>query len=142
MAGMLAAMRWRPDAAWVFVACDLPRISPAAVQWLLSQRAPGVWAILPRLPDGQSVEPLFACYEPRARQLLEESRAPSDLAQLSSVITPEPPPEIAGAWANMNTPIDVARFHRPPSEAQHSLLSENHVRGQACQTSGSEFASP
>jgi molybdopterin-guanine dinucleotide biosynthesis protein MobB len=112
MAGMLAAMRWRPDAAWVFVACDLPRISPAAVRWLLNKRAPGVWAILPRLPAGQGVEPLLACYESRARLLLEDSRAPSELARLSGVITPEPPSGIADAWDNLNTPLEVARFHR------------------------------
>jgi molybdopterin-guanine dinucleotide biosynthesis protein A len=113
LAGMLAAMRWRPDASWVFVACDLPRISLAAVEWLLSKRAAGVWAILPQLPDGHRVEPLFACYESQARLRLEDSRAPSDLARLSGVITPEPPPEIAGAWANMNTPMDVAYLQRP-----------------------------
>jgi molybdopterin-guanine dinucleotide biosynthesis protein MobB len=110
LAGMLAAMRWRPDASWVFVACDLPQISPTAVDWLLGKRAPGVWAILPRLPDGRGVEPLLACYEPRARLLLEDSLAPSDLARLPRVITPEPPSEIAGAWTNVNAPMDVARF--------------------------------
>jgi molybdopterin-guanine dinucleotide biosynthesis protein A len=123
MAGMLAAMRWRPDASWVFVACDLPRVSPAAVQWLLSKRAPGVWAILPRLPDCQKVEPLLACYESRARLLLENSHAPSELAQLSSVMTPEPPPEIAGAWVNMNTPMDVKYLHTPGGQECHSFSS-------------------
>ena len=126
IAGMLAAMRWRPDASWVFVACDLPRISPAAVKWLLSRRTPGARAILPRLPDCHSVEPLFAWYESRARLLLENSRTPSDLARLSGVLTPEPPPEIATAWANMNTPMDVAHFHRPPWDGRNSSLSENH----------------
>jgi len=107
MAGLLAAMRWRPDAAWLFVACDLPRISPEAVEWLLSHRAPGVRAILPRLHDAPSVEPLFALYEFRTRGLLENVRAPSEVAGLPGVITPQPPPDIAGAWANMNTPLDV-----------------------------------
>lgn len=113
MAGMLAAMRWRPDVAWIFLACDLPQISPAAVDWLLRKRTPGIWAIMPRPPASQRVEPLFACYEPRARLLLEDSYAPSDLARLLRVITPEPPPEIADAWANMNTPAEVAHCPRP-----------------------------
>jgi len=113
LAGMLAAMRWNPDASWLFAACDLPRISPAAVDWLTRQRGPGVQAILPRLPDAQGVEPLFALYEFRARLLLEASLAPSDLARLPGVMTPRPPPEIGGAWANMNTPVDLARFQMP-----------------------------
>jgi molybdopterin-guanine dinucleotide biosynthesis protein MobB len=113
LAGMLTAMRWRPDAAWVFVACDQPRISPSAVEWLLRQRAPGVSAILPRLPDARGVEPLFALYEFRARALLENCLAPSDLAGKPGVITPEPPPALAEAWANMNAPADVGRPRRP-----------------------------
>jgi molybdopterin-guanine dinucleotide biosynthesis protein MobB len=108
LAGMVAAMRWRPEVSWVFVACDLPRISSGAVDWLLSQRAPGAWAILPRLHGSQAVEPLFALYEFRARRILESSDAPSDLARQPNVATPEPPVDIASAWANMNTPMDVA----------------------------------
>lgn len=107
IAGMLAAMRWQPDASWVFVACDLPRISPAAVRWLLGQRAPGVWATLPRLLGSELVEPLFACYESPARHLLESSRSPCDLARLPKVNSPVPPSEVAAAWANMNSPTDV-----------------------------------
>ena len=82
-----------------------------AVDWLLSQRAPGVWAILPRLHVSQTVEPLFALYEFRARRILEGSNAPSDLARQPNVTIPEPPPEIARAWVNMNSPTDVAGMH-------------------------------
>ncbi len=110
LAGMLAAMRWRPAASWLFIACDLPQISSAAIQWLFDQRAPGVRAVLPKLSGASGVEPLFAFYDFRARPLLESSLAPSDLARLPGVITPEPPPEIAGAWVNMNTPTEAARF--------------------------------
>ncbi|MCC7175234.1 MAG: molybdopterin-guanine dinucleotide biosynthesis protein B [Bryobacterales bacterium] len=112
MAGMLAAMRWRPDASWVFVACDLPLISTAAVEWLLQQRAPGVWAILPRLGRGRAVEPLFALYEFRARTWLEGCHAPSALAGLAVVASPQPPPAIAEAWRNVNTPLAAARLAR------------------------------
>ncbi len=110
LAGMLAAMRWRPDAAWLFVACDLPRISTAAVEWLLGRRAPGVWAVMPRLPGAGGPEPLFAVYEFRARAYLESSSAPSMVADKAGVITPEPPSALAEAWANMNTQADVERW--------------------------------
>lgn len=108
LAGIVAAMRWSPGVSWIFLACDLPQISSTAVAWLLGQRAPGVWAILPRLQGSQAVEPLFALYEFRARRSLESSNAPSDLAHRPKVMIPELPPGIASAWANMNTQADVA----------------------------------
>jgi molybdopterin-guanine dinucleotide biosynthesis protein A len=56
LAGMLAAMRWRLDVSWLFMACDLPQVSSMSVEWLIGKRAPGVWAILPRLPGTEGVE--------------------------------------------------------------------------------------
>lgn len=35
LAGLLSAMRWRPDARWLALSCDLPLIEPQAVAWLL-----------------------------------------------------------------------------------------------------------
>jgi molybdopterin-guanine dinucleotide biosynthesis protein A len=53
LAGMLAAMRWNPDVAWLFAACDMPLVTPAAVAWLLEQRSPERVAVLPRLREGE-----------------------------------------------------------------------------------------
>lgn len=105
VAGMLAAMRWQPLATWLFVACDLPQLSGEAVRWLLDQRAPGVWATLPRMGGG--VEPLLAHYDFRARRLLEECRGPSELARRPQVATPVPPESLAAAWRNVNTPEEL-----------------------------------
>lgn len=107
VAGMLAAMRWQPLATWLFVACDLPQLSGEAVRWLLDQRAPGVWATLPRLPDAAGVEPLLAHYDFRARWLLEECRGPSELARQPRVATPAPPETLTAAWRNVNTPEEM-----------------------------------
>ncbi|MBI5688425.1 MAG: molybdopterin-guanine dinucleotide biosynthesis protein B [Verrucomicrobia bacterium] len=111
LAGMLAAMRWRPWATWLFAACDLPRLSADAVRWLLGTRAPGVWAALPRLPGAAGVEPLLAHYDFRAAPLLENCRAPSELAHLPQVLTPVPPAEIADAWRNVNTPDELTNVN-------------------------------
>ena len=46
MAGILAALRWAPGSTWLVTACDLPLLSLSALKWLLSTRAPGVWATL------------------------------------------------------------------------------------------------
>ena len=111
IAGMLAAMRGDPDAAWVFAACDLPLIRPDAVAWLLTQRSADRAAVLPRGRE-KGVEPLLALYEPPARQLLEQlvsenRRAPRHLARFAGVYTPQPPPEIADCWKNVNAPADL-----------------------------------
>jgi len=59
LAGMLSAMRWNSDVAWIFAACDLPLIVPEAITWLLERRAPGRAAVLPRLWEGEAPgEPL------------------------------------------------------------------------------------
>ena len=112
MAGILAAMRWAPWATWVAAACDLPNLSADAVGWLLSTRAPGVWASLPRLPGKEGVEPLLAHYDFRARAILEglaaEGRFALRLAaEHPKVATPTPPSHLAPAWKNVNTPDDL-----------------------------------
>jgi molybdopterin-guanine dinucleotide biosynthesis protein A len=113
LAGMLAALRWSPRATWLIAACDLPLIDPAAIAWLLEQRRPGRWAVLPRV-SATGVEPLLALYEPQARPLLEALHRrgrpkPSLIADHPAVVSPEPPPELARAWTNVNTPEDLAR---------------------------------
>lgn len=120
LAGMLAAMRWRPEAAWVFAPCDLPAIAPAAVAWLLDERRPGRWAVLPRAAAGAPVEPLFALYEPAARPLLEAlaaappaERAPRRLAAHPRVAVVTVPPALARSWAGANTPAELAALGRP-----------------------------
>lgn len=119
LAGMLAAMRWRPAAAWVLVPCDLPAVEAAAVGWLLGQRRPGTWAVLPRLGEGAPPEPLLALYEPAARELLEAlaaapaaGRAPHRLAGHPHVATPRVPSELVRCWAGVNTPEELAAFER------------------------------
>jgi molybdopterin-guanine dinucleotide biosynthesis protein A len=112
MAGILSAMRWAPHASWLVAACDLPRLCPAALQWLLSTRAPGVWATLPKLPGRSGVEPLLAHYDFRARVLLEDLLAAGDfglhrVSESQKVITPSPDASLADAWTNVNTPAEL-----------------------------------
>jgi molybdopterin-guanine dinucleotide biosynthesis protein MobB len=111
LSGLLAALRWAPTAAWLMVACDQPLISRHAVDWLLTQRRPGRWAILPRLGDGP-VEPFLAVYEPQALILLERlarsgALGPWRIAGHEKVASPEPPAELAASWRNVNTPEDL-----------------------------------
>jgi glutamate dehydrogenase (NADP+)/cyclic pyranopterin phosphate synthase/molybdopterin-guanine dinucleotide biosynthesis protein A len=112
LAGMIAAMRWHPAAAWLLAACDLPFAGDEVVQWLLAQRRPGRWAVLPSLREGM-VEPLLALYEPQALALLEEvaagpEPAPRLIARHPKAATPAPPPALHRAFFNVNVPADLA----------------------------------
>lgn len=117
MAGMMSAMRWANDVSWLMCACDMPKISIPALQWLLDQRAPGTWAILPDLHNNGFVEPLLAHYDPRALGLFEalvgrQIFGPSALARHAKVISPAPPEHISNAWQNVNTPDELASLDR------------------------------
>lgn len=110
MAGILGALRARPDACWVVTPCDLPLLRGAAVRWLLRNRRPGAWAVLPSL-DG-FVEPLLALYEPQARTPLEKAAAAGEhalhrLASQAGVVTAEPPETLRRCWYNANTPNQI-----------------------------------
>ncbi len=112
MSGILAAMRWAPQVSWVVAACDLPDLSADAVNWLLSTRAPGNWATLPRLRGSDRAEPLLAHYDFRCGEILQRKAAGRDyrLADIAShpkVISPEVPAHLGGAWKNANSPTDL-----------------------------------
>lgn len=107
LAGMLAAMRWRPLTSWLFVPCDLPLLSEEAVGWLLEHRDPGVWAVLPRLPEAPAPEPLLAYYDFRSATLLQQVSRPSALAGAEHVLTAVVPEHLRMAWKNVNTPEDL-----------------------------------
>jgi molybdopterin-guanine dinucleotide biosynthesis protein A len=110
MAGILSAMRAKPEACWVMAPCDLPLLRRAAVRWLVGSRRPGAWAVLPSLEG--FVEPLPALYEPQARALLEEAAAAGEyslhrLTSSSRVATAEPPAVLRTCWFNANTPQEL-----------------------------------
>jgi molybdopterin-guanine dinucleotide biosynthesis protein A len=107
MAGVLAALRWSPESAWLVAACDMPWISSEAVAWLLRQRHTEHWAILPRSSPGQ-IEALFAFYEPQALRLVESRAAAGrwglrHLVNDERVLCPTIPEKLAGAWRSVNT---------------------------------------
>jgi len=111
LAGLAAALRWAPAAAWVLAACDLPQARPEAVAWLLAQRRPGVRAVLPAGPSGRP-EPLLAVYEPHVRSAVEDLAArgvlaPRHLRDLPGVASPAVPGRLAAAWRNVNRPEDL-----------------------------------
>lgn len=114
LAGLLTAFRWAPRACWVIGACDMAGISAEALEWLVEQRQPGHWAIVPRDAEGR-LEPTLALYEPQAGPLIESLviqglRAPRALDRWSEVHTPTIPERLSRAWININTPGELQAF--------------------------------
>jgi len=116
LAGLLTAFRWAPRACWVVGACDMPGISVEALAWLIDQRCPGCWAVIPRDAEGRT-QPTLALYEPQAGALIGSLvsrglKAPRALAQWPEVHTPTIPDALSRAWLNVNTPEEFEAFCR------------------------------
>lgn len=111
LAGLIGALRSEPQAAWVVLACDLPRVEPRVVDWLIAQRDPEFDAVLPRV--GGRAQPLVALYEPSALPRLEAlgdsgEPAPSRLAGQRRVALVAPPDDLLACFVNVNTPEQLA----------------------------------
>ncbi|MDO5673938.1 MAG: molybdenum cofactor guanylyltransferase [bacterium] len=115
LAGILAALRLRPDALWLVFACDLPAVHAEAVQWLIAEARLGGLAILPCLDSGRRVEPLFAAYSGECLPHLGKLAASGNwrlnqMRQVEGVRTPQIPAQFRQAWNNINTPAQLQRY--------------------------------
>lgn len=114
LTGILAAMRWDAGSCWLLLACDMPNISSAALEWLIATRRPGSWGTVPRLAEDGFVEPLLALYEPQAKQYFEELCSSgilriSMVARRTKIATPVIPQLLSDAWRNINTPGELSQ---------------------------------
>jgi molybdenum cofactor guanylyltransferase len=113
-AGLIAAHRWAPEAAWIVAACDHPWLRSEHIEWLAAQRQPGRWAVIPRQGDGHPC-PTLALYEPQALESMERRASedpehnarPSVLLELPRTLVLQPPDELADGWKNVNTPEEL-----------------------------------
>ena len=118
MAGLAAALAWAHDAPLFALACDMPLIDGRVVE-LVTTRARGADLAVP-IANGR-VQPLFACYSPRCRALVDDAMASGSLrlaslpdAARAAGLTVEEiteseirtiDPELR-SFANMNEPSD------------------------------------
>jgi molybdopterin-guanine dinucleotide biosynthesis protein A len=113
-AGIIAAHRWAPQAAWIVAACDHPWLRREHIEWLAAQRRPGRWAVIPTQRDGHP-SPMLALYEPQALEAMERmaqahperNASASALLGLPRTAVVEPPAELADGWINVNTPDEL-----------------------------------
>ena len=114
LAGMTAAMRWDPRADWLFVACDMPFVSTATVDWLLDQRVPGRWAVMPRHHGSGQIEPLFAWYDRRLATAFRDLDRPITLATHCKTALAEIPKEFHRSLINLNAPDELDDVNASP----------------------------
>jgi molybdenum cofactor guanylyltransferase len=133
IAGIMAAQARYPDAAWLVLACDLPFLEAATLDYLLAERDPTRPATAfrsghPNNPRHNGLpEPLCAIYEPSSREaILAHIAAGKDCPRkflinantklldqpnpraLDNVNTPE---EYGSAMANLNLDAPATRKH-------------------------------
>lgn len=111
LAGMLSAFRWAPESSWIISSVDMPLMHKEAWEWLLSQRKPGVWGVLPKIKGSRGVETTGAVYEPMIFEHMETLASEGiaslqALAKHKKVITPVIPELLSHAWSNVNTQDD------------------------------------
>jgi len=64
--GILTALQYNPNAAWLAVACDLPFLSADTLAYLVQHRDPTKMATAFYDSDGKFPEPLLTIWEPRS----------------------------------------------------------------------------
>jgi molybdopterin-guanine dinucleotide biosynthesis protein A len=110
IAGIVAAQARHPDAAWLVVACDLPRLDDATLGELVRRRDPGRLATAFTSARDGLPEPLCAIYEPASRDpILAHVAAGRDCPRKFLVshdvrlLAPRDP----SVLDNVNTPADA-----------------------------------
>ncbi len=116
IAGIVAAMRLEPAAAWLVVACDLPRLDEETLVHLISSQQAGEKFLAYRSESDGLPEPLCALYQPAALPVLEQAladdfRCPRKIlirndCRLLEPVTPR-------ALDNANTPDDWETARQP-----------------------------
>ena len=116
LAALLAALRWAPQAAWILCPCDLPRVSPAAVAWLLGERRPHRLAVLPRADAGRSAGAALRALRAGGARC-RGSRSPPPVAARRTGSPRSPgvavvgvPPPLVPCWRDADTPQELARL--------------------------------
>jgi molybdopterin-guanine dinucleotide biosynthesis protein A len=108
VSGILAAMNGRPDADWLVVACDLPRLDVATLKHLIGSIRDGELFLAYRSEFDGLPEPLCAWYAAGSKAVIEGSGIPCPRKILIRSECRLLDPFRPGALDNANTPEDWA----------------------------------
>lgn len=70
LVGILSAFETKNDAAWLVVACDLPLIDKATIEYLICKRDTNKVATTYKSPHDGLPEPLITIWEPKSKETL------------------------------------------------------------------------
>jgi len=109
---ILSAFRQNPNCAWLVVACDLPLLDHATLDFLLKNRQPRRVSTAFESPFDKMPEPLIALWEPKSYAVLLSFLAQGYscprkvLLNSDALILQAPDP---AALTNVNTPEELAK---------------------------------
>ena len=112
MAGILSALEQQPDVSWLVLACDLPNVDDATVEFLLQNRSLETPFTAFRSAYDDLPEPLCAIYRPECRVIVEQFVQDGIVCPRKMLIRSgthllrQPDPS---ALDNVNTPDDLVR---------------------------------
>lgn len=111
IAGIIAAQAQHPEAAWLVLACDLPRLDDETLAELVSQRDANRFATAFRSRHDGLPEPLCAIYEPQSREAILADVSAGRHCPRKFLLEHDArllEPVSAAALDNANTPEDAA----------------------------------
>lgn len=115
LGGVLAMLRFAPDARWMVISCDMPLLCTDALDWLASFWTPETAGVVGIFEDEQGgiVQPFPGIFHgrllPTAERLWrEQRRAPKWLADDPDVRRVVVAEKWRAAWRNINTPAEWA----------------------------------
>lgn len=110
--GLLAAWAAHPEAAWLVLAADMPRVDAAVLRALIDARDPARAATVYVHADG-ALEPLCAIFEPAAQHAIAKRVATGDRS-LSAYLGDARPRTLpgpgGGKLASVNTRAELGRI--------------------------------
>ncbi len=107
LAGILSAFEYQPDAAWLVLACDMPRVDSLVIRQLICHRNKTRHATAFRLDAQSFPEPLCALYEPSAYPMMRKAYASKAYALVKILQSLNPvllQPTASQSLLNINTP--------------------------------------
>jgi molybdopterin-guanine dinucleotide biosynthesis protein A len=114
LAGIMSAFKLLPNVAWLVIACDLPLLDDATLQFLIAQRDESKLATTFQSPFDGLPEPLITIWEPASTSVLQTAAAEGFscprkiLIRNSDRVKILVPPD-ADALMNANTPEDAEK---------------------------------
>ncbi len=124
---ILSAFRQAPDAAWLVVACDLPLLDRATLDFLLENRQPSRVATTFESPFDQMPEPLITLWEPKSYAVLLSFLAQGYscprkvLLNSDALVLQAPNPE---ALTNVNTPEEAQKIEKGKKQRAKGNVSQ------------------